>query len=42
VLIDFIDVPEEAKSSLNVAGGSKLFSFIVDDLNAAKELLRVN
>lgn len=35
-LIDFINIPKELASCLDLAGKSKLFSVIVDDVDTAK------
>jgi len=41
-LIDFIDFDPKIASIVDLAAKSKLFSIIVEDLNAAKEILALN
>lgn len=42
MLIDFIEFDAKISSIVDLAGKSKLFSVIVDDMNAAKEILSIN
>ena len=41
-MIDFIDFDPKIASIVDLAAKSKLFSIIVEDLNAAKEILALN
>jgi chromosome segregation ATPase len=42
MLIDFLDFDQKIASCVDLAGKSKLFSIIVEDLNTAKEILALN
>lgn len=42
LLIDFVEFDSKISAIVDLAGKSKLFSIVVEDLNAAKEILAIN
>lgn len=42
LFLDFIDCPAQFTPCIDIAAKSRLFSFIVEDLDSAKELLKLN